>query len=57
MVTSIKTMLSGANVFNQSISKWDTSRVIDMSTMFHYAPAFNQNIGKWSTSMEHFDGD
>jgi len=36
--------------FNQGISDWDTSSVVDMRTMFAGAYAFNQDIGGWVTS-------
>ncbi len=36
--------------FNQDISKWDTSKVTDMTTMFERAEKFNQDISKWDTS-------
>jgi gliding motility-associated-like protein len=36
--------------FNQNISSWDTSNVVDMSGMFAEAVAFNQNINFWDTS-------
>merc|ERR1712032_1594844 len=40
----------GAKAFNQDLSKWDVSRVIDMSSMFHDAEAFNQDLSKWDVS-------
>ena len=49
-VTNLYNMFSGAFVFNQNISGWDTSLVTNMSAMFNSAPAFNQNIGTWDTS-------
>ena len=36
--------------FNQDISSWDTSNVIEMKWMFREAAAFNQDIGSWDTS-------
>ena len=35
--------------FNQDISSWDTSAVLDMSRMFDYAKSFNQDISAWDT--------
>src|SRR5574344_876257 len=40
---------NGFNYFNGDISKWDTSKVTDMSDMFMYS-YFNQDISKWNTS-------
>ena len=39
-----------AAAFNQPISSWDTSKVINMESMFSGAAAFNQPIGSWDTS-------
>ena len=36
--------------FNQDISSWDTSNVINFSVMFWDAKEFNQDISKWNTS-------
>ncbi|CAK9005902.1 unnamed protein product [Durusdinium trenchii] len=39
--------------FNENISAWDTSKVLDMSSMFHGATAFNMPIGRegtWNTT-------
>ena len=36
--------------FNKDISKWDVSKVTDMSNMFNPAGVFNQNIGSWDVS-------
>jgi surface protein len=33
--------------FNQNISNWDTTSVINMSNMFRGARRFNQNINTW----------
>ena len=43
-------MFSSATEFNQDISNWNTSNVIDMSDMFAKANNFNQDIGNWDTS-------
>jgi len=42
--------LTGLRSFNQDISKWNTSKVIDMKNMFNDASEFNQDISKWDTS-------
>lgn len=53
-ITSLKNMFSSAfgftEKFNQDISSWNTSNVIDMSSMFYGAMLFNQDISKWYTS-------
>ena len=36
--------------FNQDISSFATSNVLDMGFMFFLAEEFNQNIGGWDTS-------
>ena len=36
-------------MFNEDISGWDTSSVVDMSYMFVDAAAFNRSIGNWDT--------
>ena len=40
----------GATAFNQDISNWDVSTVINMNQMFRNADAFNQPIGNWDVS-------
>ncbi|MEX2568424.1 MAG: BspA family leucine-rich repeat surface protein, partial [Cyclobacteriaceae bacterium] len=50
LVTDMSGMFSGTipkrNLFNQKISSWDVSNVVDMSSMF-YCSDFNQNINNW----------
>ena len=36
--------------FDCDISRWDTSRVTDMSSMFHIAESFKGDLKKWNTS-------
>lgn len=47
---TFENMFGNARFFNQNISNWNTSRVINMRNMFSTAIAFNQNIGNWNVS-------
>ena len=40
----------GSSVFNQDISNWDVSNVIDMSNMFIFTSYFNQDLSSWNVS-------
>ena len=43
-------LLSNAVAFNGDISKWDVSKVTDMSYMFSFAHLFNGDLSKWDVS-------
>ena len=49
-MTDMSLLFVAATSFNQDISGWDTSNVINMTAMFANASAFNQPIGSWDTS-------
>ena len=49
-VTTLKRMFNGANVFNQDLSGWDTSKLTNMSEMFYLAEDFDGDISSWDTS-------
>lgn len=46
-VTSMYSLFSGLEDFNEDISNWDTSRVRNMNKAFYMCKAFNQPIGAW----------
>jgi surface protein len=43
-------MFDGASSFNQSLNKWNVSKVTDMQNMFAGARSFNQPLNKWNVS-------
>ncbi|BAV95232.1 hypothetical protein JBKA6_1219 [Ichthyobacterium seriolicida] len=44
-------MFFEAKAFNsENISKWDVSKVTNMSMMFYKAAAFNQDLNNWNVS-------
>ena len=43
-------MFCGATSFNQSLNKWDVSKVTDMDFMFDDASSFNQPLDDWNVS-------
>ncbi|GIR27126.1 MAG: hypothetical protein CM15mP42_00760 [Methanobacteriota archaeon] len=43
-------MFFSADNFNQDISDWDVSNVVDMKYMFFSADSFNQDISDWDVS-------
>ena len=52
----MKGMFWGARAFNQDVSKWNVSNVVDMSGAFYWALTFNQDLSTWNvgnaTTME-----
>jgi surface protein len=36
--------------FNEYLSEWDTSNIVNMNSMFNRAYAFNEDISQWDTS-------
>ena len=46
-------MFCGATSFNQSLNKWDVSKVTDMDFMFDDASSFNQPLDDWNVSKEY----
>jgi surface protein len=43
-------MFQHAKSFNQNLSRWDTSNVLNMGEMFCICISFNQNLSQWNTS-------
>ena len=43
-------MFYKCETFNQDISKWDMSKVTDISNMFDGCKSFNKDISKWYMS-------
>ena len=48
-VTMMRSLFCNRESFNEDISKWNVSSVIDMSYMF-VSESFNQDIGNWDVS-------
>jgi surface protein len=46
----MEAMFYYASAFNQDISNWDVTNVINMNNMFDAASVFNQNISNWNVS-------
>lgn len=47
--TMLANMFYKAYVFNQDISGWDVSKILNMQGMFQEAYSFNQDISGWNT--------
>ena len=43
-------MFADAKLANPDVSKWDTSKVTDMSLMFRHATSANPDVSKWNVS-------
>ena len=41
-------MFYEATSFNQDLSSWDTSNIINMSSMFNGASSYNQDLSSWN---------
>jgi surface protein len=44
-------MFRNSLAFNQNISGWDTSGVIEMNRMFYEATAFDQDLSGWCVEL------
>lgn len=49
-LVTISWLLLDANLFNQDISMWDVSNVLDMDRMLEGATSFNQDLSNWCVS-------
>ena len=49
--TRMDYMFNLATAFNQDISGWNVSSVINMGRMFKGATVFNQNVGGWAVGL------
>lgn len=49
-ITSLSNMFAETLKFNQNISRWNVSNIVDMSYMFSFTEKFNKNISAWNTS-------
>ncbi|WP_342261463.1 BspA family leucine-rich repeat surface protein [Spiroplasma endosymbiont of Notiophilus biguttatus] len=49
-IKDVTGMFSLSSNFNQDISNWDVSNVINMNYMFLFTSSFNQDISIWDVS-------
>lgn len=49
-VTSLRSFAHNLDNFNQDVSKWDVSDVVDMGSTFSHAINFNQDLSNWDVS-------
>ncbi len=49
-ISNLSETFSGAENFNQDLSKWKTTKVTDMSATFYNAKKFNSPLNSWDTS-------
>jgi hypothetical protein len=49
-VTSVQYMFRNATLFNQDISGWDVSHILNAESMFSGATSFNRNLSSWNVS-------
>lgn len=49
-ISNLSETFSGAENFNQDLSKWKTTKVTDMSATFYNAKKFNNPLNSWDTS-------
>lgn len=48
-ISNLSETFSGAENFNQDLSKWKTTKVTDMSATFYNAKKFNSPLNSWDT--------
>ena len=55
-ITSLSNMFADNLTFDQNISSWNISNIVDMSYMFYDAKKFNQNLSAWNVEkVNNFD--
>jgi len=50
LVTSMVSLFSNLESFDEDLSQWDTSRVTSLNSMFRGAKSFNHDLSLWDTS-------